>query len=110
MPDRKKISFSVDSELLRELGERLVGRQYIALAELVKNSFDADATKVEIHIQDDCIEVADNGHGMTFQGPPGSLDASRVHPQVEGGNVTGIQAPADRLKGRWASCRPVSCK
>ena len=59
------IYFTVDSELLRELGERLVGRQYIALAELVKNSFDADATKVEIRIQDDSIEVSDNGHGMT---------------------------------------------
>ena len=59
------INFTVDSELLRELGERLVGRQYIALAELVKNSFDADATRVEIRIQDDSIEVSDNGHGMT---------------------------------------------
>ena len=59
------INFTVDSELLRELGERLVGRQYIALAELVKNSFDADATKVEIRIRDDSIEVSDNGHGMT---------------------------------------------
>lgn len=59
------INFTVDSELLRELGERLVGRPYIALAELVKNSFDADATKVEIRIHDDSIEVSDNGHGMT---------------------------------------------
>ena len=67
MPDKQTISFTVDSELLRELGERLVGRQYIALAELVKNSFDADASKVEIRILEDCIEVSDNGHGMTFQ-------------------------------------------
>ena len=62
----KKIQFTVDAELLRELGERLVGRQYIALAELVKNSYDADATKVEIRIGDDRIEVSDNGHGMTY--------------------------------------------
>ncbi len=62
----KQEKFVVDAELLRELGERLVGRQYIALAELVKNSFDADASKVEIRIQDDYIEVADNGHGMTL--------------------------------------------
>ena len=61
----KSINFTVDSELLRELGERLVGRQYIALAELVKNSFDADASKVDITIGDDSIEVSDNGHGMT---------------------------------------------
>ena len=63
----KEIRFTVDSELLRELGERLVGRQYIALAELVKNSYDADASRVEIRIQDDCIEVSDNGHGMTYE-------------------------------------------
>ena len=63
---RQKIPFTVDAELLRELGERLVGRQYIALAELVKNSYDADATKVEIRIGDDSIEVSDNGHGMTY--------------------------------------------
>ena len=62
----KEIQFTVDAELLRELGERLVGRQYIALAELVKNSYDADATKVEIRIGDDSIEVSDNGHGMTY--------------------------------------------
>ena len=61
----KTINFTVDSQLLRELGERLVGRQYIALAELVKNSFDADATKVEIRIDNDSIEVSDDGHGMT---------------------------------------------
>ena len=35
------------------------------MAELVKNSYDADATKVEIRIEDDCIVVSDNGHGMT---------------------------------------------
>ena len=62
----QKIQFTVDAELLRELGERLVGRQYIALAELVKNSYDADASRVEIRISDDCIEVSDNGHGMTY--------------------------------------------
>ena len=65
MSELQTIHFTVDSELLRELGERLVGRQYIALAELVKNSFDADATRVEIRIHDDSIEVSDNGHGMT---------------------------------------------
>jgi len=48
---RQTCRFTVDAELLRELGERLVGRQYIALAELVKNSFDADASKVEIRLQ-----------------------------------------------------------
>ena len=59
------IEFSVDSALLRELGERLVGKPHIALAELVKNSYDADATKVEIEFGKNEIEIRDNGHGMS---------------------------------------------
>lgn len=59
------VQFSVDAALLRELGERLVGQPYIALAELVKNSYDADAHKVEIRFRADRIDVIDNGHGMT---------------------------------------------
>lgn len=62
------INFTVDSALLAELGERLVGKPYIALAELVKNSYDADATKVKIELNPKKREivVADNGHGMDF--------------------------------------------
>jgi len=59
------IEFTVDAALLRELGERLVGRPHIALAELVKNSYDADASKVLISFDSDRILVADDGHGMT---------------------------------------------
>lgn len=61
----RRLKFTVDSRLLRELGERLVGRPHIALAELVKNSYDADATQVIIRFMPDHIEVVDNGHGMT---------------------------------------------
>lgn len=57
--------FTVDAELLRELGERLVGRPYIALAELIKNAYDADATAVVIQFDEDLIVVTDNGHGMS---------------------------------------------
>lgn len=63
----KPIRFTVDSALLRELGERLVGKPHIVLAELVKNSYDADARKVEIRLFPARIEVSDNGHGMTFE-------------------------------------------
>ena len=67
----ENLNFTVDSALLSELGEKLVETVYIALVELVKNSYDADATKVtvkftqgekglaEIHIEDD-------GSGMNF--------------------------------------------
>lgn len=42
------LEFTVDSQLLGELGERLVTRNYIALSELVKNAYDADATETII--------------------------------------------------------------
>jgi signal transduction histidine kinase len=61
-----RIEFTVDAALIRELGERLVGRPHIALAELIKNSYDADATRVEIRFTPNMIEVADNGHGMAI--------------------------------------------
>ncbi len=58
--------FSVDSALLQELGERLVGAPYIALAELIKNSYDADASHVDIKFEEDRIDVLDDGHGMDY--------------------------------------------
>lgn len=64
-------TFTVDTQLFRELGELLVGRDSIALAELIKNSYDADATSVQVIGQrlDDgeggAITVIDDGIGMT---------------------------------------------
>lgn len=63
------LNFTVDSALLEELGERLVGKPHIALAELVKNSYDADAHEVVIDFapNKDRIAIIDDGHGMTFE-------------------------------------------
>src|SRR4051794_11995507 len=65
-PHGGTLSFTVDAALLRELGERLVGRRHIALAEMIKNSYDADATVVVLTISDSEIVVLDNGSGMTL--------------------------------------------
>ena len=63
--------FTVDSALLSELGEKLVGSPYIALLELIKNAYDADAFEAKISIKDnkDCVEtrIEDNGIGMSFE-------------------------------------------
>ena len=58
-------TFSVDAALLRELGEHLIGRAYIALAELVKNAYDADAVLCPIVFGEDTITISDDGHGMS---------------------------------------------
>ena len=64
-----KLNFTIDAALLRELGERLVGKPHIALAELIKNGYDADATQVTVTFlpDKDCIEISDDGHGMAFE-------------------------------------------
>jgi signal transduction histidine kinase len=67
-----EFKFSVDSSLLFQLGERLVAKPSIAMAELAKNSYDADATKVTVTFENigdpgGTIVVEDNGHGMTFE-------------------------------------------
>lgn len=51
--------------MLRELGERLIGRPAIALGELIKNSFDADAAVCKIEFNADSIVISDDGDGMS---------------------------------------------
>ncbi|MDE0077129.1 MAG: ATP-binding protein [Chloroflexota bacterium] len=75
-PHADVLRFSVDSQLMGELGERLVTRNHVALAELVKNAYDADASKITIEFCDyqeegeeelfPSIVLHDNGHGMRF--------------------------------------------
>ncbi|MEV7090258.1 ATP-binding protein [Streptomyces sp. NPDC093085] len=65
-----EFGFTVDTHLFRELGELLVGRDSTALVELVKNSYDADATQVTLRGEGlirgkGQITVTDNGVGMT---------------------------------------------
>lgn len=54
------------------IGKDLIQDHYAAIVELVKNAYDADATKVNItfdRCSDETIQVtvADNGHGMSAQ-------------------------------------------
>ena len=60
-----KVTFTVDAALLQEIGERLIGRAHIALSELIKNSYDADAVNCHIGFEDDRITIVDDGHGMS---------------------------------------------
>lgn len=63
----REAHFQIDAALFEELGERLVSRPEIALAELVKNAYDADAKRCRIIISPEKITVADSGHGLTEQ-------------------------------------------
>jgi signal transduction histidine kinase len=65
--DSGTLSFTIESRILRELGERLVKQPEVAILELIKNAYDADATVCRIAHLPSLIEIDDDGHGMTFE-------------------------------------------
>lgn len=62
------------ARLIHTIGRDLIGDSYAALVELVKNSYDADASKVDINFTYKevnkrpalIISINDDGHGMDF--------------------------------------------
>ena len=62
------VRFTTDAAMVRRLGRELVAKQETALAELIKNSYDADATTCSVTISDagdGSMEIVDNGSGMS---------------------------------------------
>jgi len=64
--DHGTVPFQTEGRLLQELGERLVASPEVALVELIKNAYDADASSCDVHLVDETLRIADDGHGMTF--------------------------------------------
>ncbi|HXL59596.1 MAG TPA: ATP-binding protein, partial [Mycobacterium sp.] len=65
--DSGSLPFTVEGRLLRELGERLVKQPEVAMVELIKNAYDADARECVItYLPDVAITIKDDGLGMTF--------------------------------------------
>ncbi|TWI56334.1 ATP-binding protein [Halalkalibacter nanhaiisediminis] len=66
-----QLKFKISSGLKNLIGKELITDEYIAIFELVKNSFDAHATKVKvvfenIYSEDSQITIIDNGKGMNL--------------------------------------------
>ncbi len=67
------VKFKPRARLLLQLGDQLIKNESIALIELVKNSYDADANEVEIYMENvdepekGIIIIEDNGYGMDAQ-------------------------------------------
>lgn len=67
-----EVGFSIDAGLIQRLGYELVGRAETAVSELIKNSYDADATVVDVDFVNTSVSggtlvISDNGLGMTKQ-------------------------------------------
>jgi histidine kinase/DNA gyrase B/HSP90-like ATPase len=67
----KSVPFRVQSHVLKLLGDELIGHDRLAVFELVKNSYDADATIVDVTLalnaNPPMIIVNDNGFGMSAE-------------------------------------------
>jgi len=67
------VKFKPRARLLLQLGDQLIKNESIALVELVKNSYDADANHVDVYMEniDDphngVIIIEDDGYGMDAQ-------------------------------------------
>ena len=68
--DPNVVRFSVDAGLIDRLGRELVGKAETAVAELIKNAYDADATWVELLFENTnepngFLTITDDGLGMS---------------------------------------------
>ena len=67
--DSNNVRFTVDAGIITRLGDELVGKRETAVAELIKNSYDADATVVNVTFVNawrvgGTLLIDDNGLGM----------------------------------------------
>ena len=63
----KKYQMSINLNVLNHLGINLYSNIPAVLSEVVANSWDADATNVDIEINAEKITITDDGHGMTYE-------------------------------------------
>ena len=69
--DPLRVRFSVDAAHIQRLGIELVAKQETALVELIKNAYDAEATKVQVTFLDPdkpggTLIIEDDGIGMSL--------------------------------------------
>lgn len=69
---KQKLGFRTRARLINQLGEQLIKNESIALLELIKNSYDADATECKVimeqpeDVNNGTIIIQDNGSGMNY--------------------------------------------
>ncbi len=104
--------FRPRARVINTLGRELITNEFVAIQELVKNAYDADASKVTITFEEPLgpgtgvIEIADNGTGMSLETvrgawmEPATPSKSRKTVTKKGRRVTGAKGI-----GRFAAAR-----
>jgi hypothetical protein len=94
------------ARLLRTIGAELISSEVVAVIELVRNCYDADATRVDLVFNspedpdEATLEIRDNGHGMTREVALGPwLEPATEHKRGEGlGETGGERSPRGRRR------------
>lgn len=64
----ENIPLTFDKSHIITIGEKLYSQSIELIRELVNNAYDADATRVDVSVEEDEISVSDNGRGMDIGG------------------------------------------
>ena len=67
MGNERKYELNIDARILQLLGPNLYTNIYYILAEIIANSYDADAKNVYICVREDAISIEDDGIGMSYE-------------------------------------------
>ena len=101
------------ARILRTFGDELISSEDVAIIELVKNAYDADATHVLIRFVDSLkvgqgsIEIIDNGHGMSIETVSGTWmePATLFRKRSTKSERMGRRVLGEKGIGRFASSR-----
>jgi len=99
------------ARLISVIGNELISDEFVAIVELVKNAFDADATKVSVEFHGDperfaSISVSDNGIGMDLNTVIGSwLEPGTALKRRESSSPRGRTYQGAKGIGRFAAAR-----
>lgn len=103
MAEEKELVMVFDTNTIQHLGIRMYSTLPPVIAEIVANSYDADAKKVEIYLNDaESLEIIikDDGHGMEFNElNPKFLKIGRNRRDEEGGMLSPGGRPVIGKKG-----------
>ena len=118
-PSANHVALRPRARIIRTLGEELISSEIVAIIELVKNSYDADATKVLIRFHDPIegdvsrlplpgtVEVVDNGNGMTLDVVQGAWmePATYIKKREPRSSRKGRRVLGEKGIGRFAASR-----
>jgi signal transduction histidine kinase len=104
------IQFRPRARLLRTIGADLISSDHVALVELVKNAFDADASTVVVRFADDeddaRLEVIDDGSGMSAKTARGTwAEIATPHRLKETVTPGGRRVLGAKGVGRFAAAK-----